>query len=188
VLKFEGDQVEAFNTDAPGFVASLDDDAPGWRASVGTALVLGAGGAARAIAFGLSQAGVERIVIANRTAARAHEAAGAIPGAEVMGWDDLAGAFAQADLIVNATSAGLSGAASPDWPVQSAPEHAIVADAVYKPLATPLLVAARARGLASVDGLGMLVHQGAAAFRIWFGVAPDARDARSRLERILRGD
>jgi shikimate dehydrogenase len=187
VLTFAGGEIEAFNTDAPGFVASLDEDAPGWRSSVRTALVLGAGGAARAIAFGLSQASAPRIVIANRAYARAEAAARLIPGTVASRWEDLADAFAGADLIVNATSAGLSGLPSPDWPMHAAPRSAIVADAVYKPLETPLLRAARAHGLASVDGLGMLIHQGAAAFRIWFGVQPDAHVARRRLEAILRG-
>ena len=111
-----------------------------------------------------------------------------MPGAETWPWDDLAGAFAQADLIVNATSLGLAGAASPDWPIHAAPAHAIVADAVYKPLETPLIGAARARGLATVDGLGMLIHQGARAFEIWFGVRPDVRGARLLLERALVGE
>jgi shikimate dehydrogenase len=188
VLRFDADGPSAFNTDAPGFVASLDEGAPGWRARVRTALVLGAGGAARAIAWGLADAGAARIVIANRTPARAEATAAAVPGAETWDWNDLAGAFAQADLIVNATSLGLAGAASPDWPIHAAPAHAIVADAVYKPLETPLIAAARARGLATVDGLGMLIHQGARAFEIWFGVRPDVRGARLLLERALVGE
>ena len=185
VLRFAPEGVAAFNTDAPGFVASLDEDAPGWRARVRTALVMGAGGAARAIAWGLAAAGVPQILVSNRTQARAHEVCAACPGAAPWPWSSLGDGFAKADLIVNATSLGLAGGSSPDWPIAAAPAHALVADAVYKPLETPLLAAARARGLATVDGLGMLIHQGALAFEIWFGVKPDTKAARTQLRALL---
>jgi len=181
VLAFRGGPVAGYNTDARGFIASLDEDAPGWRARVDAAVVLGAGGAARAIAWGLAAAGVGEILIANRTSARADDVAQLHPAMAPWPWERIDAAFARADLIVNATSLGLAGAASPAWPLHAAPAHAIVADAVYRPLETPLLAAARARGLAVVDGLGMLIHQGAAAFSIWFDVAPDVSRARGRL-------
>lgn len=186
VLHFApGGDVAAFNTDAPGFVASLDQDAPGWRSRVNTALVIGAGGAARAIAWGLAAAGVPRILVSNRTEARAHEVCAICPGSAPWPWANLGDAFAQADLIVNATSLGLAGGPSPEWPIAAAPAHALVADAVYKPLETPLLAGAKARGLATVDGLGMLIHQGALAFEIWFGVRPDTQAARALLRDLL---
>lgn len=184
-LRFDAAGVSAFNTDAPGFIASLDEDAPGWRATTKTALVLGAGGAARAIVGGLADAGVSRVLVANRTASRAAEVCAVTPAAMSWEWNDLSAAFAQADLIVNATSLGLSGSPSPDWPIAAAPSHACIVDIVYRPLETPLLAAARARGLKTVDGLGMLIHQGALAFDIWFGVKPDTRAARKVLEAIL---
>lgn len=169
----------AHNTDAEGFVCGLLEAAPTWRERTRTALILGAGGAARSIAFGLARAGVGRILFANRTIARAQEAAARLAGVPVS-WDDLPAAFAAADLIVNATTLGMGGG-GPDWPIEAAPAHAIVADAVYRPLRTKLLLAAQARGLAAVDGLGMLIHQGALAFRLWFGERPDTRAARARL-------
>jgi len=184
-LRFDAHGVSAFNTDAPGFIASLDEDAPGWRAITSTALVLGAGGAARAIVGGLADAGISRILVANRTAARADEVCAVTSAASPWAWNDLSGAFAQADLIVNATSPGLSGSPSPEWPIAAAPAHACIVDILYRPLETPLIAAARVRGLKTVDGLGMLIHQGALAFDIWFGVKPDTRAARKVLEAIL---
>jgi shikimate dehydrogenase len=100
-------------------------------------------------------------------------------------WRALGDAFAAADLIINATTLGLSGSASPDWPIARAKQSAIVSDIVYRPLETPLLAAARARGLTTMDGLGMLIHQGARAFELWFGVKPDAGKARARLIEAL---
>ncbi|MBU6371854.1 MAG: shikimate dehydrogenase [Alphaproteobacteria bacterium] len=185
VLRFGPNGVAAFNTDAPGFVASLDEAAPGWRDRVKTALVIGAGGAARAIAWGLAAAGVEKLLVSNRTEARALEVCAVCPRAAPWPWAYLGDAFAKADLIVNATSLGLAGGPSPDWPIEAAAPHALVVDAVYKPLETPLLAQARARGLATVDGLGMLIHQGALAFEIWFGVKPDTRAARGLLNELL---
>lgn len=185
VLRFGPDGAEAFNTDAPGFIASLAEAYPTWRDEVRTALVLGAGGAARAIAFGLADAGVARIRIANRTPARAASACEGLANAETRDWAALDAAFAEADLIVNATTLGLAGAPSPDWPVAATQAHAIVADAVYRPLETPLLAASRKHGLRTVDGLGMLIHQGALAFEIWFGQRPDVQAARRQLQAVL---
>lgn len=171
------------NTDAPGFVASLDEAIPSWRAQVSTALVVGAGGAGRAIALGLIEAGVARVVLCNRDRVRGEQAAASL-GAEFLAFEDLSSGFAVADLIVNATTLGMGGG-GPAWPVEAAKPTAIVADAVYAPLETGLLAAARARGLACVDGLGMLIHQGALAFEMWFGMRPDTRVARQRLLRVL---
>lgn len=182
VLRWEPDGTLAgFNTDAPGLVAALDGEAPGWRAGTRTALVLGAGGAGRAMVWGLAQAGVERILVCNRTLGAAEAAAALSPAAQPLAWDALEAGFAGADLIVNATSLGMQGAPSPAWPIEAAPAHALVLDAVYAPLETPLLRAARARGLHALDGLGLLIHQGAQSFQLWFGRDPDIAGARARL-------
>ena len=172
--------LQAFNTDGDGFLDSLDESVPNWRSSVDRALVLGAGGAAKGIAQALVDAG-KQIVIANRTQARAEAIAKRLEHCTTAPWEDLGVVFGEADLIVNATTLGLGGSAAPDWPVEACKSEAIVCDIVYKPLETGLLKQARARGLKTVDGLGMLIHQGARSFEIWFGVKPDAKVARVRL-------
>lgn len=174
-------RIAAFNTDAPGFTAGLDFAAPGWRGRARTAVVIGAGGAGRAIGFGLAEAGVGRILYVNRTLETAQRAAMATPGGAALAWGELEAAFAEADLIVNATTLGMTGAEACAWPVAALKPDAMVADAVYKPLETELLRAARARGHVVVDGLHMLIHQGALAFELWFGHRPDAAAARARV-------
>ncbi|MGE0828667.1 MAG: shikimate dehydrogenase [Hyphomonadaceae bacterium] len=173
VLVWDKGGLAGYNTDAPGLVAALDESGAGWRSKTGTALVIGAGGASRAAALGLSQAGVQRILVANRTFERAQKMCETIPRTQAFAWEKMGDLFESADLIIQGTSAGMKGQASPDWPIARAPSHAIVMDAVYAPLETPLLAAARARGLIALDGLGMLLHQAALAFEIWHGVAPD---------------
>lgn len=186
VLRWERDgSISGFNTDGFGLVSALDESNAGWRSMTGTALVLGAGGAARAAAWGLAQAGVRRVLIANRTPERAHEVAGISPRCHAFPWEDMGDLFESADLIVNTTTLGMAGAPPFDWPVERAPNHCIVLDAVYAPLETDLLRAARARGMTAVDGLGMLIHQGALSFEIWFGLQPDVRLARARLMRAI---
>jgi shikimate dehydrogenase len=181
-IRWEDDgTVSGFNTDAPGLIAALDESSVGWRAQTGTAVVLGAGGAGRAAAWALSHAGVSRVLIANRTAERAQQVAALTPRGLPFPWAKLPDLFASADLIVNTTTLGMSHAPEMDWPIDRAPSYGIVMDAVYAPLETPLLAAARARGMKTVDGLGMLIHQGALAFAHWFGVRPDTGVARERL-------
>lgn len=185
VWRWESDgSVSAFNTDGKGFIAALDEAAPVWRAP--RVLILGAGGAAAGIAQALAahDASAE-IVIANRTLQRAQDLAALLPKARAAAWDDLAAQFAEADLIVQTTTLGMNGQGDPDWPVARCKAGAVVADIVYKPLETGLLRAARARGLVAVDGLGMLIHQGALAFELWFGVKPDTKAARQRLMAAL---
>lgn len=180
-LRIEDDHtINAFNTDAPGFLFGLDHAAPGWRAGVKQALVLGAGGAARAIAHALRGQGCA-VTIANRTRARAEAVAAKIDAAQTLDWADLPAGFQTADLIVNGTSLGLYGGESFDWPLDRCANHAILADAVYRPLRTPFLAAGQARNLRTVDGLGMLIGQGALAFELWFGIQPDVARARKRL-------
>jgi shikimate dehydrogenase len=169
----EGGRLIGDNTDVTGFIANLDEEAPAWRAQTRRAIVLGAGGAARAVIQGLIASGVERIAIVNRTPERAERLA-ALFGAKTYAapWAALGRLTGEADLIVNATSGGMEGQNAVAIDLEAAPAHAIVADIVYIPLQTPLLTAARRRGLATVDGLGMLLHQAAPGFERWFGVRP----------------
>jgi len=170
--------VSAFSTDGGGFVDALTEAAPDWRDAVRQILILGAGGAAEGITHALKD---RTPVIANRTRARAEALAATLPNARVADWAALDEEFARADLIIQTTTLGMSGAASPSWPVERCKRSAIVVDIVYRPLQTPLLEAARALRLITVDGLGMLIHQGARAFELWFGVKPDTQKARRRL-------
>ena len=147
-------------------------------------LMLGAGGAAVAIAEALAPH-VDTIYFANRTQSRADAAADALRAGRVLRWDDLERGFGAADLIVQATTLGMGANASPAWPMAAAKPAAICADIVYRPLETEFLRAARARGLSTFDGLGMLIHQGARAFELWFGVKPDVEKARRRLIEAL---
>ncbi len=159
------------NTDVPGFAGNLDQFAPAWR-DAKSAVVVGAGGAARAVIFALKQAGVADIRVANRTMERARELKDRFgSGISVLPLDTLTEALADAELLVNTTSLGMHGELAAD--PAPMPAHAIVTDIVYVPLATPLLAAAAARGLKTVDGLGMLLHQAAPGFAKWFGVMPE---------------
>lgn len=159
------------NTDAYGFAASLDADAPEWRQAE-TALVLGAGGAARAVLHALREARIAKVTVANRSAARAGELALAFPGVRPAGLDQAQALLASTDLLINTTSLGMKGQPPLDLELDVLPDHAIVTDIVYAPLVTPLLARARARGLMTVDGLGMLLHQAVPGFERWFGVRP----------------
>ncbi|MCB0883117.1 MAG: shikimate dehydrogenase [Thermoleophilia bacterium] len=156
----------ADNTDAPGFLRALDESAP-LDVEGRTALLLGAGGAARAVAFALRARGA-RIACANRTAARAAEIGEPVP------WNPEAVAEAAFDapLVVNCTSLGLHGDLPPELPVDCLGPAHVVADVVYSPTGTAWLAAVAARGARTVDGRGMLLHQGAAAFARWTGVEP----------------
>ncbi|HWA01338.1 MAG TPA: shikimate dehydrogenase [Caulobacterales bacterium] len=184
VLRWEADgALSAFNTDGDGFLDALAEAVPGWGARVSEVLILGAGGAAKGIAQALLPGPAQDIdlTIANRTAERAEALAKTLTRAHVGDWNDLGSLFANADLIVQTTTLGMDGTASPHWPVARCKSGAIVVDIVYRPLETPLLKAARAQGLTAVDGLGMLIHQGARAFKLWFDIEPDTKIARQRL-------
>jgi len=160
------------NTDAEGFIASLDEQAPGWDRVGGGALILGAGGAARAIAWGLRNRGME-VTVANRTPARADELAAHLGTGVTAGrWSDIPALLAGSRLLVNATPLGLPGHPALDIDLAPLASDAIVVDIVYVPLKTPLLAAAEARGLKTVDGLGMLLHQAVPGFERWFGKRP----------------
>ncbi|HXP30108.1 MAG TPA: shikimate dehydrogenase [Stellaceae bacterium] len=162
------------NTDGFGFLENLRAEVPGWSAASGPAVVLGAGGAARAIAAALIDAGAPEIRLINRTPARtaalAKRLGGAIRG---VAWEDRGPALADAKLVVNATSLGMSGQPVLDLALDALPRDAVVNDIVYVPLETALLAAARRRGNPAVDGLGMLLHQGRPGFAAWFGPLPE---------------
>jgi shikimate dehydrogenase len=175
-LWFEDGALVGGNTDAAGFAANLDQFAPGWRDG-GTALVIGAGGAARAVVHALLEAGYSRVLVANRTIARAGELAGVFgPKVSAHGVQDATALCADARLIVNTTAAGMDGSDALAVDLERARAEAIVTDIVYVPLETPFLRAARQRGLRTVDGLGMLLHQAVPGFERWFGVRPAVDD------------
>ena len=167
-------RLEGRNTDGYGFVENLRAGAKGWRGANGPAVVIGAGGAARAIVVALIDDGAPEIRIVNRTAARA-EALAAEFGKPVIAvkWEQRAAALDGAALLANATTLGMTGQPALDLPLDALPKAAVVTDAVYAPLETALLAAARARGNTCVDGLGMLLHQARPAFAAWFGRDPE---------------
>jgi shikimate dehydrogenase len=161
------------NTDVAGFLANLDEVTPGWDERKTFAIVIGAGGAARGIIYALVSRGFERIAVFNRTQARADALAKHFGGSTLtMPWGDLAAQSPKADLLVNTSSLGMVGQPPLAVDLSALPERAVVADAVYVPLRTPLIEAARARGLRAAEGLGMLLHQAAPAFSRWFGARP----------------
>lgn len=161
------------NTDVHGFLANLDDGAPGWDRRLDRAVILGAGGAARALVYGLQQRGAGSIDLVNRSLDRAQKLAADFGGTvRAHGWEQQAELLKSADLIVNATSLGMTGKPPLDIDLSAVPAHATVTDIVYSPLETGLLAAARERGLRVVDGLGMLLHQAVPGFEKWFGHRP----------------
>lgn len=166
-------RLNASNTDAYGFMTNLNQEAPHWNKGRAPVMVLGAGGAARAILYGLIAQGASRILLANRTRDRTEALAGTFgPTVSVVDWDARNQALAGCELLVNATSLGMSGKGPLDIEVEALPEDAVVADIVYSPLETPLLATARARRRQAVDGLGMLLYQAVPGFERWFGVRP----------------
>lgn len=176
-LWFEGDRLVGGNTDAYGFASNLDRQIPGWR-DAASAVVLGAGGAARAVVHALLEAGIGRVAVRNRTRARA-EALAASFGARVVPLADDDADLANCDLLVN-TRAHEADASPPA--LHTLPSGALVADIVYVPLETPLLAAASARGHRVSDGLGMLLHQAVPGFERWFGRRPEVdADLRARV-------
>ncbi len=166
------------NTDGFGFMENLYAGAPGWSATEGPAVVLGAGGGARAIAAALQAAGAPEIRIVNRTAERARELAEAL-GAPLITvpWQQRDGALGGARLVVNATTLGMTGNPPLDLSLDALAPGTVVTDIVYAPLRTGLLAAAERRGARTVDGIGMLLHQARPAFAAWFGREPEVSDA-----------
>jgi len=168
-LVFQDGKIAGSNTDGYGFVANLH--AHGVDPATGPVLLLGAGGSARAVAAALLDEGAS-VTVVNRTRARAEGLAREIPGLRIAEWDARVPALADHALVVNTTPLGMIGHTPLDLDLSHAPASLVVADNVYVPLETPLLAAARARGLRCVEGLGMLLHQAVPGFRAWFGVEP----------------
>ncbi len=169
--------IHADNTDGYGFIENLRQGAPEWQPAAGPALVLGAGGASRAVIAALIDAGAPEVRLANRTRARAEQLADHLGGPiTILDWDAASEATDGAATIVNTSALGMVGQPPLDVRLDAAPAHALVTDIVYEPLVTPILAAAAARGLRAVDGLGMLLHQGVPGFERWFGKKPSVDD------------
>jgi shikimate dehydrogenase len=170
--------LEGSNTDAHGFLAHLQQTQPGWRAASGPAVVLGAGGGARAVVTALADAGVTKIRLVNRHRERAAAIAAALSApVDIVDWAEREEALGGASLLVNTTSLGMAGQPPLTLVLDALPGAAVVYDIVTVPLITPLLAAARARGNPVVDGIGMLLHQARHGFAAWFGVLPEVTPA-----------
>ncbi len=162
------------NNDGFGYIASIREAKPDWRADAGPITVLGAGGAARAVLVSLIDEGAKEIRLTNRTASRAEDLAREFGGPiKTVAWNDRHDALQGAAMVINTTSQGMVGQPEMDLTLDLLPKSALVSDIVYIPLETPLLSAARQRGNMTVNGLGMLLHQARPAFKAWFGVMPD---------------
>jgi shikimate dehydrogenase len=173
-LSLAGGRLVGSNSDPHGFLANLDAAAPAWDSAGGMAIVLGAGGAARAVVWSLLQRELAPVVVVNRTLGRAEQLAAKF-GDDVRPaeWSALPGLLSKAQLLVNATSLGMRGQPPLEVDIGALPAGATVNDLVYAPLETPLLRDVRRRGLAAVSGLGMLLHQAVPGFRKWFGATPE---------------
>ena len=171
----QGDgSLKGFNNDGFGYIQSLLDAKPDWRADAGPVAVLGAGGAARAVVLSLADRGAREIRLLNRTPEKAQALANEF-GAPVraLPWSQRHAALADVAMLVNTTSQGMHGQPALDLDLAALPLHALVSDVIYVPMQTPLLAAARQRGNATVNGLGMLLNQARPAFEAWFGVMPE---------------
>ena len=166
--------LHGFNNDGFGYIQSLRDASPGWRADAGPATVLGAGGAARAVVLSLLDQGASEIRLINRTRSKAQEMADEFgTGVQVFDWTERHEALTSCALLINTTNQGMHGQPDLDLNLDRLPPTTLVSDAVYIPLETSLLKASRLRGNATVNGLGMLLNQARPAFKAWFGVMPD---------------
>ncbi|NUB24465.1 shikimate dehydrogenase [Azospirillum brasilense] len=173
----EDGALEGRNTDGFGFIENLKSGAPGWKASDGPALVIGAGGAARAVVASLLDEGAPRVWLVNRTRVRAEELAADIGGnIETADWVSRETLLEGAALVVNTTTQGMAGQSALELDLRALPGSAVVTDIVYTPLMTPLLTAAQARGNRVVDGVGMLLHQARPGFAAWFGREPEVTE------------
>ncbi|MEL6288327.1 MAG: shikimate dehydrogenase [Pseudomonadota bacterium] len=178
--------LRATNTDASGFMHHLRASVPDFNPQGCRATVIGAGGAARAIIFGLLESSVSSMRIVNRSAQRAQQLANDFAqSVDVWPFDRLAAVLPETDILINTTSLGMTGAPALECPIERLPDHAVVADIVYAPLETALLRAGRAQGLRVVDGLGMLLHQAVDGFELWFGVRPEVTP---ELRRLVEAD
>lgn len=182
----DGAKICVANTDSYGFMTYLAQSAPGWDKKDAPIAILGAGGAARAIIYGFLAAGVEKVRVINRTIARAEELAHHFGyRVEARTWDDADAAIRDASVVVNTTTLGMVGSGPLELDLSALSGDTVAADIVYVPLETPFLARARARGLRTVDGLGMLLHQAVPGFERWFGVRPEVTET---LRAILVAD
>ena len=181
-LEFKDGQIYADNTDGIGFIENLRQNAPNWRADAGPVLVIGAGGAARAILVALLDAGAPEILLTNRTADRASALAAEFgPRVKAHPWEKTETLLPQAATVVNTTALGMAGKEAFPFSLKGLPSDALATDIVYTPLDTSFLQAARAQGCVTVDGLGMLLHQAAPGFARWFGQMPEVTDETRRV-------
>jgi shikimate dehydrogenase len=185
-LFYDDDTLRSTNTDVEGFLGNLDQATPAWDRGLETAVVLGAGGGAKAVVFALLTREVRRIYLVNRTSARAEILRKKFGAAvHLANWDELTGLLGGAGLLVNTTSLGMAG--QPPLEINlRCPPSLVVSDIVYTPLETNLLKLARDRGLRTADGLGMLLHQAVRGFQLWFGVRPQVTpELRALVEKDL---
>jgi shikimate dehydrogenase len=178
------------NNDWLGFIGNLKQHAPDWRADQGPIAVIGAGGGGRAVCHALLQQGAAEIRLVNRTAAKAKAIAEEFGGPiQVLPWEDRHDALAGVSMAVNVTSQGMVGQPALDLRLDKLPDSALAADIIYTPLDSPFLAAARARGNHTVNGLGMLLHQGPPAWKLWFDLEPTVtQELRQRMERSIAGN
>ncbi len=187
VIVRPGGKLAGTNNDWYGFVQNLRQEQPGWRADAGPVVVLGAGGGSRAVCYGLMQEGAKEIRLVNRTYQHAKAIADAF-GAPVkpLHWEQRDDCLEGAAMVVNATSQGMTGQPALDVRLDHLGKETLVADIIYSPLETPFLAAARSRGNRTVNGLGMLLHQGRPAWKAWFGIDTEVTpELRELLERSL---
>ena len=181
VVQADG-SLKGMNTDGFGYIQSLLDAQPSWRADTGPVVVLGAGGAARAVVLALCDRGAKEIRLINRTPDKAEAMAAEFgPHVKAVLWEQRHTSLQNAALLVNTTSQGMHGNPPLDLDLSALPLTALVSDIIYVPLETPLLLAARARGNPTVGGLGMLLNQARPAFEAWFGVLPEVTPELRRL-------
>ncbi len=188
-LWYEDGHLRSTNTDVEGFLASLDESAPGWDDNIDDVVVLGAGGAAHAVVYGFVERGAASIHVVNRTFPRA-EAFRDLFGSMIhpAHWDDVPGLLPKAGVVANATSLGMMGNPDLVLDLDVVGGDTVIADVVYTPLKTSLLAAAEGRGLRFSDGLGMLLHQATRPFELWWGLRPEVTPELRRLvERELLG-
>ena len=186
VVRLDG-TLAGTNNDWYGFVQNLKQELPDWRADAGPVAVLGAGGGSRAVCYGLLQEGAREIRLVNRTFARAKAIADEFGGPITpLPWKQRHDVLKGVAMAVNATSQGMVGQPALDIDLDKLPQAALAADIIYTPLETPFLAAARARGLRTINGLGMLLHQGRPAWQRWFGMEPEVTaELRSLMEQSL---
>ncbi len=181
-LSIKSGKLHGFNTDGFGFLANIKTAYPDFKFDDGAAVVLGAGGAARAIISGLMDENVPEIILINRTREKAQNLADEMGGnIRVLDWDDRSAALKNANLLVNTTSLGMNGQPALEIDLSALPPSAMVNDIVYAPLYTDLLKSAQNNGNRVVTGIGMLIHQARPAFKEWFGVMPDITDELEKL-------